>query len=143
MSIVLDKTDKALGNHLKDSQSSEWELGALITGSKGGAGIDFSDRHKEINSELARCYADLLKTDSKFYKKVLYQGRGAYTGMIDDQINNKFLVRPTRRVIDDNANRWHPGEGHCNSNRWGLISPDKAPEINLNFKERLLNAIAV
>ncbi|MDJ0571212.1 MAG: hypothetical protein QNJ53_19475, partial [Pleurocapsa sp. MO_192.B19] len=47
MSIVLDQTDKKIGDHLDDSQSPAWVPGALITGLKGGAGVDFRDRHRQ------------------------------------------------------------------------------------------------
>lgn len=132
MSIVLNETDQNIGRHLDDSQSPKWEPGALITGLPGGANVDFSKRHRDIKSSAAKNLAGYIEIGPALLSGSVYQGRGAYTGMIDDPITNKYLIRPTRRVIDRNPKRWHPGSGHRNSHRWGLISPEKAQDVNLN-----------
>jgi hypothetical protein len=127
MSIVLRKTDEAVGDHLKDSQSPEWKPGALITGLRGGERTQFSERHQQIESEEARRFAVGVEENPRVYD--IYQGRGAYTGMINDPVNDNWLVRPTRRVIDQDNNRWYPGvlpPGRI----WGLIGQTNQ---SLNF----------
>jgi hypothetical protein len=130
MSIVLSETDPAVGRHLKDSQSPEWKPGALITGLRGGERTEFSERHQQIESEAARYFAVRVAQNSSHFN--IYQGRGAYTGMINDPVTDNWLVRPTRRVIDGDNNRWHPG-ALPPDRIWGLIGQNnQSPNLDSN-----------
>ncbi len=127
MSYVLDKSDKKLGAFLKDGQSPVWSSGALITGRAGGQMLKGSERHKEMQGEMSRRLAKLVAEKPGWAE--VYIGKGAYTGMIDDPVNDEVMIRPTKRVIDNDSNRWHPGQGYVN---WGLIKgPAGKEDINL------------
>ncbi|MDJ0702771.1 MAG: hypothetical protein QNJ46_05775 [Leptolyngbyaceae cyanobacterium MO_188.B28] len=134
MATVLDRINTDLAKWLKDGQSPAWAPGGLITGFPGGGSKEFSERHEQIESELAQRVKDRMAAEPERF--AVYQGRGAYTGMISDpQDPGALLVKATKRVIDDDPNRWHPGQNSRVRNadtRWGLISPERRPEINLN-----------
>jgi hypothetical protein len=48
--------------------------------------------------------------------------------VVDDRTNNRLYVRPTKRVVDLDDQRWHPGVGNGN---WGLICRTDADQPNL------------
>ncbi|MCI0394427.1 MAG: hypothetical protein L0332_35910 [Chloroflexi bacterium] len=135
MSYVLDKNDPGLGAFLKAAQSAEWAPGALITGRAGGEMLEADERHKRMRGRWSRHFAGLV-TERPTWTEV-YEGRGAYTGMIDDPVNDDIMIQPTKRVIDNDTNRWHPGLDYVN---WGLI---KGPaekglaDINLRADRKL------
>lgn len=116
LSYVLDQKDPAMGACLEDSQSPEWSPGALITGRAGGQMADFDNRHKEMQGRLSKYYTSMV-ADNPVLAEV-YLGKGAYTGVIDDPVNDGIMIQPTKRVIDAAKNRWHPGADYVN---WGLI----------------------
>ena len=126
ISIVLNKTDACIGNFLEDSQSNAWHPGALITDLPGGAGVDFDQRDRKIESKESKEIAQLLAEKSEQFDHFVYQGRGAYIGLLSDPVNpGNAVIYPTYRIIDSDSNRWHPGEEHDNAKRWGLIGGNK------------------
>ncbi len=120
MSTVLGKIDPSMEKFLKDSQSPEGKPGELITGHAGGQSLPSQQRHRAMNSALARLIAQNAKDAPS---RNLYQGRGAYTGMIDDPVNHQWLVQATKRVINGDHTRWHPS----GRNDWGLIQGNTGP----------------
>ena len=143
MSEVLNQTNAEMGEFLQVSQSpqlkkdkkgengeEEKEKGALITGFPDGARLLFEKRQKGVVSKTA---IDLVAKILNGERKDIYEGRGAYTGLVDvtnDPNNEIDLVWPTRRVIDENLDRWHPNETIYTD--WGLIKPTGDEEINLS-----------
>jgi len=124
MSIVLASHTPAMGNYLKDGQSRDVQEGGLITGRAGGAGLDPKVRDRVlVSEETSRNQQALQKPNDHAWINKLYQGRGAYTGIIDDPLNNETIVESTKRVYirsDKNHDRWRPqGE---NTKYWGGIS---------------------
>lgn len=118
MSQVLDLTDRRVGDHLRDGQSPEGRPGELITGRRGGATREPQDRALEITSEQARKIQEQIRRQEDTGHD-LYEGRGAYTGLVSDPDHDRLYVESTRRVIDRDPTRWHPGTAFTN---WGLIN---------------------
>lgn len=133
MTFVLEKKDPEIGPFLREAQSPEWTPGALITGRAGGQSLQPSERHRKMEGEWAKAFARRTTIDPEVLK--LYQGRGAYTGMMDDPVSDNHLFISTKRVIDQDQNRWHPGSDDDYDKPYGLIrGKDKFRDINLSTK---------
>jgi len=124
MSFVLDKSKPGMGAFLSDSQSLEWAPGALITGRAGGQMLEADERHRKMQMDKSREKATVVtKNPLSLARKgsdSLYLGKGAYTGMIDDPVNDQILIQRTKRVLDKTDERWKPGAG-ASDKPWGLI----------------------
>jgi hypothetical protein len=136
MSCILNKTSPELGPFLEDGQSREWAPDALITGRAGAQMLEANKRHRKPQGNKLRTVANRLAENQSIetaiegvvdYRGKIYQGIGAYTGMIDDPVNDDLIIQPTQRIID--KNRWHPGDTQVN---WGLIERGNPAQPNLN-----------
>lgn len=122
MSFVIEKTEPKIGRFLKEGQSAEGYAGALITGRAGGQGLMSGQRHKGLTSRLAEISRKWVIENPELTAERVYEGRGAYTGLVDDPVNNTIFIHSTKRVIDQDRNRWHPGEiESADYKPWGLI----------------------
>lgn len=140
MTFVIEKTEPKIGPFLREGQSAAGYAGALITGRAGGQGLGSTERHKNIASERARRYRKWVVEDPELAGTRVYEGRGAYTGLMDDPVNDRILVQSTKRVIDQNIYRWHPGEiGNEDYMPWGLIRDlrpvNKGGDRDINLRE--------
>jgi hypothetical protein len=133
MSLVLDKNEPGLGNWLEDGQSFGWNPGALITGLAGGQMNSAAMRHRALKSAMTNDLAEKIATNPASFTgaETLYLGKGAYTGIIDDVVNNTRFVQRTKRVIDNDKKRWHPGDAN-----WWLIKAVGNENINLEELKR-------
>jgi hypothetical protein len=122
MSSVIEKTEPHIGPFLKEGQSAQGYAGAVITGRAGGQTLGSTQRHKGIGSRRTQQYREWVINDPGIAEQLLetriYEGRGAYTGIIDDPVRASILVQSTRRVIDADSSRWRPGDlaahgAHC------------------------------
>jgi len=127
VSYVLREHNKEFGDYLVSLPSPQWEEGALITGRAGGHMMQHDERHRKMLGETSKRLTKLIAEKPAEYE--VYAGKGAYTGMIDDPVNDHIMIRPTKRVIDYDGNRWHPGQDYLN---WGLIRPEGQEEIKLS-----------
>lgn len=99
---------------------------AFITGRAGGQSMTPNNRNRALVSRHAQAMSVWEATTASNGPMAFgeaeeglgqYHSYGAYTGMIDDPIDNHTLIQPTlRRVIDD-PSRWSPNRGAL----WGLI----------------------
>lgn len=135
LSLLMDNYMPGMGNAVKDRQSPAFHEGALITGHSGGAGVVPTSRHCTIDNRWAQRFAKSVKEDPTAFQ--VYSGRGAYTGMIDDPVDDELYVHATIRVIDSNQLRWHPNPnnrlnpeklGGTEFDKWGLIQPYNSKE---------------
>src|SRR5262249_10947408 len=90
MSIVLGEHNKDMVAHLKGLQSPQWEQGALITGRSGGHMLHPDYRHRKMLGEVSTRFAKLVAEKPDKYE--VYAGKGAYTGMIDDPVNDEVMI---------------------------------------------------
>lgn len=106
ISHVIDHYEPGAGLHLLDGQSPLGKEGKLITGKKGSEGQKFNNRHGKMSISKA----EML--ENAFEKKGdVYRGRGAYTGMIDNPINDESDLYPTERVAYNTENTPLPLSG--------------------------------
>jgi hypothetical protein len=132
MSFVLDKNDPKLGKFLKDGQSPEWKPGALITGRTGGEMLGHAERHMKLHGAAAGVAGSVTESPEAFSEQLnhvsVYQGKGAYTGMINDPVGNDTLVQRTKRVIDRDQ-LWSPAVRTVDKDKpWGFITVKKGGE---------------
>ncbi len=103
----------------------EWRTGAMITGAAGASKTPFAKRHANVSCIAAEEFHDIASHDPN----VGYQGRGAYTGFIDDPVECRGSIKSTARYnvpVNGYGDRWRPPkykvkEGDHNSLPWGLI----------------------
>ena len=121
LSVVLDKKECGMGKKLLDGQSPRGREGSLITGRKGGEMVDEVHRATPLSlSKAAMIQNAYAKRDT------VYQGRGAYTGLVEDPVNANNNLYPTMRVNPSVALR--PWSGISENTvqgktYWGLIGP--------------------
>jgi len=119
VSKVMDIYQPGMGDWLIDGQSQKTGKGELITGRQGGASQNKQQRDKSPQSSQAKALVKNL-SDNQWLaldtggNKLIYKGRGAYSGIIDDPVQKvayhedaKTNVRPTLRVFR-NDKRWLP-----------------------------------
>lgn len=111
LSAVLDKFEPGMGASLKDGQSPDGKEGALITGKKGGEMATPENRATPVRMSKLRMLRNAKKEIGQ-----IYQGRGAYTGLVEDPIQENTNVYPTMRVKVEGL--W---PGLPNAEYWGLI----------------------
>ncbi|RKH10769.1 hypothetical protein D7V97_12960 [Corallococcus sp. CA053C] len=103
-----------------------WREGAMITGAAGASRTPFAQRHATASASAALEFHDIASRDTD----VGYQGRGAYTGFIDDPVENRGSIKATARFnvpVMGHGDRWRPPTykvkgGDHNQVPWGLIA---------------------
>ncbi|WP_428242908.1 hypothetical protein [Gynuella sp.] len=138
---VLDRYQGGMGDWLVDRQSQKGGKGELITGREGGAGIESADRDKVPKSWKTRQLIKKLTDDPHnqwAIQNKIYIGRGAYTGIYDDDVEyfgdisyeNGTSTRPTLRVFrEDKA--WLPTRSPNDEYKnvpWGVIGVPTDPK---------------
>ena len=141
LAIVVDKREAGMGKWLKDGQSAFGKEGKLITGKKGGEMIDHKKRATPLSYSKARMLKNALAN-----KDTVYQGRGAYTGLVDNPITENNNLYPTMRVnvpvgvrdwagfeqannpyVTPDINRFYQGDQ--NAVPWGIILANKCGKL--------------
>ncbi len=121
---VVDRFEPGSGVWLRDGQSLRGDEGEVITGKGGGATAQPEDRQTPEN------YAKMAMINNALKKRTtVYQGRGAYTGLVENPIVANTHLYPTMRVAANVTERPWPGKS---DDYWGLISPENNPKINLS-----------
>jgi len=116
LSVVIDKQEPGMGKWLHDGQSPFGKEGELITGKKGGEMVSPECRVTPFTLSKAEMLKNALDEVSK---NTVYQGRGAYTGLIENPIDANTTLYPTMRVMPNAVER--PWQGILGENNWGLI----------------------
>ncbi|UAA37647.1 hypothetical protein KIH87_13125 [Paraneptunicella aestuarii] len=128
VSYTLSKIDKDMGRYLQDGQSVHGGAGELISGVQGGAHSYYKER-QAIELEKTAEVVQGAKSSENWGK--IYEGRGAYTGVIHDSVNEEKILQPTIRVKvkNENGERWKGDpEGHY----WQLVGAD-SPNSQINL----------
>lgn len=121
---VIDRFEPGCGEWLRDGQSATGDEGALITGKAGGATSEPKSR------ATPNSYSKMAMINNAMSKRTtVYQGRGAYTGLVENPISANTNLYPTMRVSANTTERPWPGK---DDNYWGLISPENNPKVNLS-----------
>ncbi|AJQ92111.1 hypothetical protein [Gynuella sunshinyii] len=142
---VLERYQGGMGEWLVDRQSQKGGKGELITGREGGATIESANRDKVPKSWKTRQLIKNLTDDPEnkwAIENKIYIGRGAYTGIYDDDVElfgdisykDGTSTRPTLRVFrKDEA--WLPERSANDLYHevpWGVIAvpidEDKYPD---------------
>ncbi|GAA1790168.1 hypothetical protein GCM10009682_10260 [Luedemannella flava] len=114
----------------------DWHKGALITGAVGSSARPFAARHAVESEATASILRELASVTGA--TSIGYQGRGAYTGFVDDPVGKTPSIQSTMRfTVPDRhpelyGERWLPrhfayrtepdAPARDNSNTpWGLI----------------------
>lgn len=127
LSDVLNKQESGMGKWLKDGQSPFGEEGSLITGKKGSEMLQPDIRATKLSISKA-----IMLENAQNKKKNVYQGRGAYTGLVENPLEPDNNLYPTMRVTPEHDIRpWagiDPGDpnqandGNMYYWNWGLIA---------------------
>lgn len=126
------KPDYLFGGAVTSGRTPSWQEGAMITGAAGAAVAPFALRHAEVSDAAAK---ELWTIASSTDVKVGYQGKGAYTGFVDDPVGHRGSIKSTARYTvtgPASDNRWVPPKyiyrdrdkkvlGDQTSLPWGLI----------------------
>lgn len=127
LSVVVTKQEPDMGTWLQDGQSPFGKEGELITGKKGGEMLLAKQRATPYRISKALMLRNALEK-----KNMVYQGRGAYTGLVENPLKTDKSLYPTMRVQPTGTTRqWGGIDGKDN---WGLISPEVDPDVNLDPK---------
>jgi hypothetical protein len=134
---AIDKVNNALtlagmnfGGKVEMGTTEDWRQGAMITGAAGASHTPFAQRHANISSSTARELHDIAASDTN----IGYQGRGAYTGFVDDPVGNGGSIKSTMRYnvpANGHGDRWVPRDYmHAETGMpWGMIGGLKAKPL--------------
>lgn len=125
LSYVVDKQETGMGKWLTDGQSPFGKEGKLITGKKGGQMLDTKNRSTPLTYSKAQMLKNAMNS-----KDNIYQGRGAYTGLVDNPIEDNKKLYPTMRV-DVTGYSDRSWLGKKDIAYWGLIGWKDDTSINL------------
>lgn len=128
---VVKKLNDAIGStypkiskHVSHGVTPPWKEGGMITGAPGASALEGEDRRDNPNSEAAKELHSIASKDDR----IGYQGRGAYTGFVDDQLNNRASIKSTMRYNvprHQHGERWRPPTVPLDSENqkfpWGLL----------------------
>ena len=113
LEVAAERINNSLGLYHFDGEvvatyAPEWYRGAMITGAAGSAARPFEQRHAVESEQTATELRELASLTGD--ASIGYQGRGAYTGFVDDPVAKKPSIKSTMRFNVHEVDDWRYGQ---------------------------------